>query len=119
MSTRQKRYRGHRTVKSRVLALVADGTIKDYDVDELAALLECSPRTICQYISAATRAPLATITPDMLPITFRDGKRMLIMIERGGYRDCGECVFEDMCRFLLSRDCYIACEVPLRKDVEE
>lgn len=117
MSTRQKRYRGHATIKSRVLAMVAAGTIKDYEVGELAALFDCSPRTIRNYVAACTRTPLADVTPADLPVELYDRKRMLIMIEWDGYRDCAECVCEELCRFLLERDCYVACERPLKREM--
>lgn len=97
--------------------MMCSGEIHNYEIDELAVLLECSPRTIRSYISSFVRTPLAKVTPDDIPITLKNGKRMLIMIEQEVYKDCEECEFYELCKFLLSRDCYVACERPLEKEM--
>ena len=117
------------TVKRRVTSLYRSGRIWDYDIDELAALLECSPRTIRTYINNLKKDLLAEVTPDMIPLFTRAGRMLMILEEpmRGGclgsvnpytHEREPDCVFLEMCRFLVKRDCYMACERALRSELE-
>lgn len=112
---RQKLYKGRPTAKARLASLVDTGEVDNYSISELAHMLCCSERTIGIYLASMTEPELARVTADQLPLETMRGRMLILMEGRG--RNCRECVAEDLCRFLVRRDCFLACEKPLAEEV--
>ncbi len=112
---RQKLYKGRPTAKARLASLVDTGEVDSYTTQELAQMLNCSERTVGIYLAAMASVELAEIDESMLPLDTLRG-RMLIMMDRH-YGNCSACPAQELCEFLVRRDCLLACEKPMVEEV--
>ncbi len=112
---RQKLYRGHATARARLASIIDAGELDSYTVQELATKFGCSERTIANYIASMTKAEVADISEDMLPLYTTRGRMLLLMDRPHG--NCEDCNVVELCRFLVWRDCLLACEKPLIEEI--
>lgn len=114
---RQKTYRGRPTVKARVQSLIDAGEIDNYEIDELAALLGCTERTIQAYIHEMVDMPLlAAVCEEDIPLLTTSGWMLIIM--DWDFGTCDMCPAEELCRTVLGPHGHlVACEKPLKREV--
>jgi len=115
---KQLTYKGHRTVRLRLMDLVDSGRIEEYDNYELAALLNCTPRTVEAYLRDYNRSirgnrPLE-LDEYTMPLWTAKGVKV---VHHEGCDDCLKCEMLEVCRGLVRGGDFVACELPLVKEV--
>ena len=98
--------------------MVESDQIVGYTNKEIAEKLGCSPRTIEAYRRDYNRSigDNRPMQPDeyTMPLVTRSGVKVY---HHKGKDDCGKCEMEERCRELVMEGNYVACEVPLVKEV--
>jgi len=115
---KQLTYKGHRTVRLKLMDLVDSGQIEEYDNYELAELLDCTPRTIEAYLRDYNRSIKEYRTLEVgeyeLPLRTTIGVKSY---HHKGCDDCRKCEMEEVCRREVAAGNFVACELPLAKEV--
>jgi len=115
---RQLTYKGHPTVRLRLMRMVDSGDVNQYTNKELAKRFHCNPRTIEAYLRDYHRSLGGDrrLEPDeyTMPLQTTSGVKVC---HYKGCADCNECKMLDVCRGLVKEGNYVACESPLAKEV--
>ena len=98
--------------------MIESGLADQYTNDEIAELLDCNPRTIETYARDYSRSngddrPMER-DEYTLPLVTRSGVKTC---HHKGKDDCGKCEMLERCRVLVAEGNFVACEVPLVKEV--
>ena len=116
---KQLTYKGHRTVRLKLMDLIESGEIDEYEGnDALADELGCTSRTIEAYLrdyncSIRGNRPLET-WEYALPLWTPMGMKT---VHHKGCDDCEKCEMQEMCRKLVAEGNFVACESPLAKEI--
>ena len=115
---KQLTYKGHPTIRIRFIEMIESGQAELYTNDEIAELLGCNPRTIETYARNYSRSngDNRPMEPDeyTMPLVTRSGMKMC---HHKGKDDCEKCEMIERCRVLVADGNFVACEVPLVKEV--
>lgn len=116
--TRQALYRGRRTAKSLLLdMLLADDVA--YTNEEIALIIGCKPGTVSAYLREWERhrdhTSLQAISY-VMPLETRVGRKLIHYYDPTR-NDCGGCPLLAICTRMVRQGDFIACEVPLEKEL--
>ena len=115
---KQLTYKGHPTIRIRFIHMIESGLADQYTNDEIAELLDCNPRTIETYARDYIRSngddrPMER-DEYTLPLVTRSGVKTC---HYKGKDDCEKCEMLERCREMVKDGNFVACEVPLVKEV--
>jgi len=115
---KQLTYKGHPTIRIRFIQMIESGQAEGYTNSEIAELLDCNPRTIETYARDYSRSigDNRPMEPDeyTMPLLTRSGMKVC---HHKGKDDCEKCEMIERCRELVADGNFVACEVPLVKEV--
>jgi len=98
--------------------MIESGQADKYTNEEIAEMLDCNPRTIETYARDYSRSngDNRPMEPGeyMMPLLTRSGMKVC---HHKGTDDCEKCEMLERCRALVAEGNFVACEVPLVKEV--
>jgi len=115
---KQLTYKGSPTVRIRLMQMIKEDQVESRSNSELADMLDCTPRTIEAYLRDYRRSQAGDrkLSTDEYTMPLKTTRGMKLYHHKG-CDDCRDCEMLEKCREEVAKGNFVACEVPLAKEV--